>query len=125
MYIFRLLSHGFTIPVVIVIPLGHHLLLKPTSGNLWILNLTIWLWICTEIFNNVSLYFLIKSIILIYVIFIKVVYKLIRHIVIHKKTEKPKTCLGTTVECSLFFPRDDVAYHLKIVRQEIEERRQG
>lgn len=37
--------------------------------------------------------------------------------------QTPKTkCPGTAVECSLFQPRDDVAFNMKLVRQEIKER---
>ncbi|KAI4459808.1 hypothetical protein MML48_6g00001990 [Holotrichia oblita] len=49
-------------------------------------------------------------------------YKYIYHWIYHD-LETPKTkCPGLAAECSLFQPRDDVAFNLKIIRQEIKDR---
>lgn len=39
------------------------------------------------------------------------------------KIDEVVTCDNTLFECSLFKPRDDVAYHIKKLRNEIQQRR--
>lgn len=38
-----------------IVPLTYSLIKHPTSASLWGLNLTLWLWIFSELFINVSL----------------------------------------------------------------------
>ncbi|KRT80590.1 hypothetical protein AMK59_5443 [Oryctes borbonicus] len=67
------------------------------------LNISLWLWLCAELLNNP-------------------LYKYIYHWIYHDFETSRTKCPGTAVECSLFQPRDDVAFNLKIIRQEIKER---
>lgn len=47
---------------------------------------------------------------------------MIQHWLYHKDDAKKQACAGTIVECSLFVPRDDLAFNILLMRREIKER---
>ncbi|KAK9694066.1 hypothetical protein QE152_g33793 [Popillia japonica] len=97
------LTHIVIVPLFFLFPLGYSFIIEIKSTSLLLLNITLWLWFSSELLNNP-------------------LYKYIYHWIYHD-LETPKTkCPGSAAECSLFQPRDDVAFNLKIIREEIKDR---
>ncbi|KAF2885302.1 hypothetical protein ILUMI_20868 [Ignelater luminosus] len=91
------------IPISFVLPIARGFLKNPNSIIMAGLNVTLWGWLICEIYSSP-------------------LYRLVQHRWHHCESEKVPECLGTRIECALFLPRDDVAYNLKIIKQEIKER---
>ncbi|GJQ84333.1 hypothetical protein Trydic_g5271 [Trypoxylus dichotomus] len=98
-----ILTHVIIVPLFFLFPLAYSFVTETKSISLVMLNTALWLWLCAELLNNP-------------------LYKYIHHWIYHDFETPRAKCPGTAAECSLFQPRDDVAFNLKIIRQEIKER---
>lgn len=92
------------IPMNFLLPLAQGFLNNSSSFIMIGLNLSLWGWFACEVYTSP-------------------LYRLILHQWYHRRNpNNVPECLGSTTECALFLPRDDVAYNLKIIRREIQER---
>lgn len=103
---FASVIYSLVIPINFALPLVRGLLYNSSSITLVGLNLTLWGWYISTIYSSP-------------------LSRLMQHQWYHKKIEnKVPECVGSIIECALFQPRDDLAYNLKIIKQEIRERQE-
>ncbi|XP_044761421.1 uncharacterized protein LOC123318752 [Coccinella septempunctata] len=95
------LSYLVGVPLIFLIPFFRKIITAHLPSGFIPLTLAIGGWYLSEIGNSP-------------------LFKLLGHWLFH--TEKTNECCGNIVECSLFPPRNDVAYNLLQLRKEIKER---
>ncbi|KAF5276875.1 hypothetical protein FQA39_LY06426 [Lamprigera yunnana] len=104
--IFFCVVYFIVLPINFLLPLMQGLLHNVSSITMIGLNLTIWGCFACQLYCSP-------------------LYRLMQHCWHHKETQsKVPECVGSFYECALFEPRDDFAYNLKIIKQEIQERRE-
>ncbi|XP_056644055.1 uncharacterized protein LOC130449956 [Diorhabda sublineata] len=108
------------IPLTFIVPLGIKIMSDYPNILLYFLFFNILAWLTAEIFQSI-------------------IFKFSYHWLYHSKESQRKNSINSTegyeqlnktrgcsishIECSLFLPRDDLAYEIQRVRREIEERK--
>ncbi|KAK9884960.1 hypothetical protein WA026_009195 [Henosepilachna vigintioctopunctata] len=95
------ISYLIGVPLIFLIPFGRRIISYHPPVGYMFFTILLGSWYISEI-NNSPL------------------FKLIAHWLFH--TEKSSDCCGELIECSMFPPRDDIAFNLLQLRKEIKER---
>lgn len=96
-------THIVLTTILLLYPLAFFIYKHQQSYSILILNILLIIWTITEVINSP-------------------LYKFINHWLNHDGVTNQKICLGNPIECSLFPPRDDMSFCIKLIKEGIKER---